>query len=77
MATLTSTTTTLTATPASITVKADEPTTNRLFAEGAPTVYGDFRDDLLRDGFALVKGAVPRERAEKYGEQMFQWLEEL
>jgi hypothetical protein len=39
--------------------------------------FGDFRDDLQRDGFAVVKGAVPRERADQYAEEMFQWLEDL
>lgn len=33
--------------------------------------------DLQRDGFAVVKGAVPRERAEACAESMFQWLESL
>ncbi|KAL4888813.1 hypothetical protein BDV59DRAFT_196176 [Aspergillus ambiguus] len=31
--------------------------------------------DLQRDGFAVVKGAVPRERAEACGEAMLTWLE--
>jgi hypothetical protein len=51
----------------------------KLFLRGAKeeAAFGDFRDDLQRDGFAVVKGAVPRERADKYAEQMFQWLEDL
>lgn len=51
----------------------------KLFLRGAKeeTLFGDFRDDLQRDGFAVVKGAVPRERADKYADQMFQWLEDL
>ena len=51
----------------------------KLFLIGAKeeAAFGDFRDDLQRDGFAVVKGAVPRERADKYAEQMFQWLEDL
>ncbi|KFA72988.1 hypothetical protein S40288_03280 [Stachybotrys chartarum IBT 40288] len=36
--------------------------------------YGDFRDDLYNDGFAIVKGAIPRERAENYREMAKQWL---
>lgn len=75
-----STTTTITSTAAptfSVKVADDEPTTQRLFTKGAPVSYGDFRDDLLRDGFALVKGAIPRERANQYGNRMFQWLEDL
>lgn len=52
--------------------------TSKLFLRGAKEeAFGDFRDDLLRDGFAVVKGAVPRERADDYADQMFQWLEDL
>lgn len=52
---------------------------NKLFLRGASpeASFGDFRDDLQRDGFAVVKAAVPRERADQYAEQMFQWLEDL
>ncbi|PQE08380.1 phytanoyl- dioxygenase protein [Rutstroemia sp. NJR-2017a WRK4] len=62
---------TVTATPLLI----PKPTgTNALFSQ--PTaVYGDWRDDLLRDGYAVVKGAVPCDRAVKYGEEMFSYLE--
>ena len=51
----------------------------KLFLRGAKKKqsFGDFRDDLQRDGFAVVKGAVPRERADKYAEDMFQWLDDL
>lgn len=37
--------------------------------------YGDWRDDLLRDGVAVVKGAIPRDRADDYADKMFSWLE--
>lgn len=60
-----------------ITLSATEKPSGRLFLKGTDVTYRDFRDDLLRDGFAMVKGAVPCERAETYGEQMFQWLEDL
>ena len=49
---------------------------NRAFAKENVT-YGDWRDDLVRDGYVVVKGAVPRERAEKYGDEMLSWLENL
>lgn len=39
------------------------------------TCYGDFRDDLARDGFAIVKGAIAREKAEAYGEKFYSYLE--
>ena len=41
------------------------------------TVYGDFRDDLVKDGFAIVKGAIPKERAAQYVDDMQTYLEEL
>ncbi|KAJ1325430.1 phytanoyl-CoA hydroxylase [Microdochium nivale] len=37
--------------------------------------FGDFRDDLTRDGYAVVKGAIPRERADQYANRMFEYLE--
>ena len=41
------------------------------------TTYGDFRDNLARDGFAVVKGAVPRERADGYADKFYSYLEGL
>ena len=41
------------------------------------TSYGDFRDDLARDGFAIVKGAVPRQRADGYADKFYSYLEGL
>lgn len=49
---------------------------NKLFAKPDAT-YGDWRDDLLRDGFVVVKGAIPKERAEKYQDEMLSYLENL
>lgn len=49
---------------------------HKLFSETGAT-YGDFRDDLLRDGYVVVKGAIPRERVDKYGEEMMSYLENL
>ncbi|KIW12060.1 hypothetical protein PV08_09334 [Exophiala spinifera] len=37
--------------------------------------HGDWRDDLFRDGFAVVKGVMSPERAASYVERMFKWLE--
>ncbi|KAJ5126374.1 hypothetical protein N7526_008551 [Penicillium atrosanguineum] len=65
MATITETTTRLTA------------PVGRLFSQGPDFKYGDFRDDLLQNGYAVVKGAVPRERALKYADDIYQWLEDL
>lgn len=49
---------------------------HKLFSEKGVT-YGDFRDDLLRDGYVVVKGAIPRERVDEYGEEMMSYLETL
>lgn len=61
---------------ASTTARLTAPT-GRLFSQGTDVHYGDFRDDLLINGFAVVKGAVPRERALQYASDVYQWLEEL
>ncbi|KAF5526371.1 putative phytanoyl-CoA dioxygenase [Colletotrichum aenigma] len=47
---------------------------NKLFAKEGVT-YGDFRDDLVRDGYVVVKGAIPRERTDKYADDMMSYLE--
>lgn len=49
---------------------------NKLFANPG-TTFGDWRDDLYRDGFAVIKGAIPLERAERYGDEMLSYLETL
>ena len=38
-------------------------------------VYDDWRDDLARDGYAIIKGAVSHARSEQYIQAMFEWLE--
>jgi hypothetical protein len=50
---------------------------NALRLDGQDPKYGDFRDDLARDGYAVVKGAVPLERAIQYANDMYSWLEGL
>ncbi|KAH8662227.1 hypothetical protein BX600DRAFT_414273 [Xylariales sp. PMI_506] len=47
---------------------------NKLFAQEDVT-YGDWRDDLHRDGFVVVKGAIPKDRAAEIGEEMYNYLE--
>ncbi|KAJ5621689.1 hypothetical protein N7528_006472 [Penicillium herquei] len=37
--------------------------------------FGDFRDDLARNGYAVVKGAIPADRAKSYADEMYSWLE--
>ena len=40
-------------------------------------IYGDFRDDLVKDGFAIVKGAIPAPKAGEYVDKIHQYLEGL
>jgi len=51
--------------------------THKLFTRGKDHKYGDFRDDLVRDGYAVVKGAIPRDRADKYADHFYKFLEDL
>ena len=41
------------------------------------TTYNDWRDDLIRDGYAVIKGAIPQERAEQYVDQVHDFLESV
>ncbi|KAG7908126.1 hypothetical protein KL906_003543 [Ogataea polymorpha] len=36
--------------------------------------HGDWRDDLVRDGYAVIKGAFSKEHAKKYQQEAFKWL---
>jgi hypothetical protein len=49
----------------------------RMRMDGSDQAFGDFRDDLTRDGFAVVKGAIAQEKALKYADAMYTWLEDL
>jgi hypothetical protein len=44
-----------------------------LLTRNAP--FNDWRDDLARDGYAVVKGAIPREKALEYRSRALGWLE--
>lgn len=39
------------------------------------TKYGDFRDDLARDGYAVVKGVLSKEKCDAYIDDIHDWLE--
>lgn len=49
---------------------------NRLF-NNPEQQFGDWRDDILRDGYVVLKGAIPRDRADAYGEEMMTYLEQF
>ncbi|TKX19248.1 hypothetical protein C1H76_8626 [Elsinoe australis] len=40
-----------------------------------PDLKEQWYHDLKRDGFAIVKGAIPRDRAHGYAADMYSWLE--
>ncbi|KXJ86473.1 hypothetical protein Micbo1qcDRAFT_126324 [Microdochium bolleyi] len=42
----------------------------RLKVDGTDPVFNDWRDDLVRDGYAVIKGAIPRDRALGYADKM-------
>lgn len=52
---------------------ATDKLTLSLRSDSAP----QWQQDLIENGFAVVKGAVPRERADGYANEMYQWLEDL
>jgi hypothetical protein len=64
-----------TSTKAAVTLKGVE--SKRMKMDGTDPKFHDWRDDLARDGFAVVKGAIPKEKALGYADQMYSWLEGL
>ncbi|KAH6684049.1 hypothetical protein B0J14DRAFT_612195 [Halenospora varia] len=39
------------------------------------TIYGDWRDDFYREGYVVIKSAVPKDRAAAYQGDSLSWLE--
>jgi hypothetical protein len=60
---------------ASMTLKGVE--SKRMKMDGTNPMFHDWRDDLARDGYAVVKGAIPPAKALHYADRMFSWLEGL
>ena len=60
---------------ASLTLRPED--VNRIKLDGTDRRYGDWRDDLVRDGYAVIKGAIPRERALSYANRMYGLIESL
>lgn len=70
--------------PATITTAIETAPTSKLQNSGRLNVdgttdpsFGDWRDDLIRDGYAIVKGAVPQDRALSYADRMLSLAESL
>lgn len=59
------------------TITTSEQPTLRLRLDGSDGYFGDWQDDLIRDGYAVIRGAIPRERADHYVNEMHEWLESL
>lgn len=60
----------------SLNLKSDsQPATAALLTINLDQHFGDWRDDLARDGFVILKGAIPRERALAYRQSFFDWIE--
>lgn len=69
---------TTTATEQHLTLSTAAPAEQkRMVVDGSDPVYHDWRDDLVRDGFAVIKGAVPKEHAATYADRMYALLESL
>ncbi|KAL2785527.1 hypothetical protein BJX66DRAFT_343035 [Aspergillus keveii] len=69
--------TTTTETPSTGLTVSVAPPKGRMILDGSPTNYGDFRDALNRDGYAVVKGAIPIERAKNYANEFYTYLEDF
>lgn len=37
--------------------------------------FGDWRDQLVQDGYVVVKGVISQDKAKHYLDSMFEWLE--
>lgn len=68
---------TITATEAPANIILQPAQTGKLALDGKPTNFGDWRDDLNRDGYAVIKGAIPRDRADAYSDKFFSYMEGL
>jgi hypothetical protein len=71
----TSTTTAATASQPTLTLRPDGA--ERMKVDGTDRRYGDWRDDLIRDGYAVIKGAIPKERALSYANRFYGLVESL
>jgi hypothetical protein len=56
----------------------------KVYSEGSYTAeprvdvqkhHGDWRDQLVQDGYVVLKGVVPADRAQSYLDSIFNWLE--
>jgi len=43
-------------------------------ADESKTKYGDWRDTFFSEGYVVIKNVIPKDRAESYRQQIFEWL---
>lgn len=67
-----STTTTTTQTSAPESKVQSVPVTS--LDDSAVETFGDWRDDFFRDGYIVLKGVVPKDRAAYYRQKALDWL---
>ena len=68
---------TITTAEPTLTLTATAPVEHRLKVDGSDPAYGDWRDDLVKDGYAVIKGVIPAEKVEGYADRMYSLMESL
>ncbi|KAL3475855.1 hypothetical protein BJX99DRAFT_270840 [Aspergillus californicus] len=48
-----------------------------ILAKGSKEKFGDWRDDFFSNGYTVVKGAIPRDRANQYRERAMAWFQKF
>ncbi|CAG8233886.1 unnamed protein product [Penicillium salamii] len=48
-----------------------------ILAKGSKEKFGDWRDEFFTNGYTVVKGAIPRERAIQYRERAMDWFQKF
>lgn len=68
---------TITTAEQALTLTAIGPVERKLKVDGSDPAYGDWRDDFVRDGYAVIKGAIPAEKVGGYADRMYSLIESL
>jgi hypothetical protein len=48
-----------------------------ILSKQAAGKFGDWRDEFFKSGYTVIKGAIPRERAEEYRQRAIEWLQKF
>jgi hypothetical protein len=68
---------TMTTSEPTLTLTGTAPVARRLKVDGSDPAYGDWRDDFVRDGYAVIKGAISAGKVEEYADRMYSLIEGL